>query len=142
MAIHFPTRHAFIWKFRTQRGIPLLIVPAHILSRHILKAILWSEYCWIMIRPKCIAKLIANDSNLKGNLTAGLLVGQDPGGKGQMMTIMIISAIVVMHKDTIRTSPPDILLTNYKMLDCLLTRPLDFQLWKDNAPDSLAEFVT
>ena len=34
-------------------------------------------------------------------------------------------------------SPPDILLTNYKMLDYLLVRPKDALLWKQNNPETL-----
>ena len=40
-----------------------------------------------------------------------------------------------------RASPPDILLTNYKMLDYLLMRAQDAGLWKDNAADTLRYLV-
>jgi len=47
----------------------------------------------------------------------------------------------VQQKDRLRQSPPDILLTNYKMLDYLLTRPQDARLWADNGPDTLKYLV-
>ena len=37
-----------------------------------------------------------------------------------------------------RKTPPDVLLTNYKMLDYLLLRPKDRQLWARNSPDDAA----
>ncbi|MEV7196850.1 DEAD/DEAH box helicase [Streptomyces sp. NPDC093510] len=46
-------------------------------------------------------------------------LGQDPGIK-RLMT----------DRDAIRANPPDILLTNYKMLDLLLQRIPDVPLWK------------
>jgi DEAD/DEAH box helicase domain-containing protein len=41
----------------------------------------------------------------------------------------------------LRLKPPDILLTNYKMLDYLLLRPRDYALWKDNKPETLRYIV-
>ncbi len=38
-------------------------------------------------------------------------------------------------------NPPDILLTNYRMLDFLLMRPQDKRLWQHNAPDVLKYLV-
>ncbi len=40
-----------------------------------------------------------------------------------------------------RRHPPDILLTNYKMLDYLLIRPRDRQLWEHNGPTTLRYVV-
>ncbi|TDQ39553.1 DEAD/DEAH box helicase [Thiopseudomonas denitrificans] len=39
---------------------------------------------------------------------------------------------VITDRDTLRKSPPDILLTNYKMLDILLMRPADQVIWQHN----------
>jgi len=89
-------------------------------------------------QAKRIAGLVASGENLKGNITAGLFVGQDPSGKGQMT---MTRDMVITHKDTMRTSPPDILLTNYKMLDYLLIRPGDFRLWRENSPETLKFLV-
>jgi len=48
---------------------------------------------------------------------------------------------IVTNKVTLRLKPPDILLTNYKMLDYLLVRVKDFPLWKQNGPESLRFLV-
>ena len=48
---------------------------------------------------------------------------------------------VVTDRETLRERPPDILLTNYKMLDYLLVRPFDFRLWRHNGPDTLRYLV-
>ena len=48
---------------------------------------------------------------------------------------------VITSKDILRQSPPDILLTNYKMLDYLLIRPKDQGLWVGNSPETLRYLV-
>ena len=50
-------------------------------------------------------------------------------------------ASLITDRDTLRQAPPDILLTNYKMLDYLLIRPADLPLWRDNGPETLKYFV-
>lgn len=45
------------------------------------------------------------------------------------------------NREAIRKNPPDILLTNYKMLDFLLMRPDDQPLWEGNGPDILRYLV-
>ena len=114
----------YCYQHRGERGIKAIIIyPMNALAND---------------QAKRIARLIAEGDRLKGNVTAGLFVGQDPKGKGQMM---MTDNMVITHKDTLRTSPPDILLTNYKMLDYLLIRPIDFPLWKNNAPETLRYLV-
>lgn len=44
-------------------------------------------------------------------------------------------------KPHFRLKPPDILLTNCKMLDYLLIRAKDFPLWKQNDPEALRFLV-
>lgn len=48
---------------------------------------------------------------------------------------------VITHKESMRQSPLDILLTNYKMLDYLLIRPDDLKLWRENGPETLRYLV-
>ncbi|MFB1486561.1 MULTISPECIES: DEAD/DEAH box helicase [unclassified Thiocapsa] len=48
---------------------------------------------------------------------------------------------VITDKDVLRDNPPDILLTNYKMLDFLLIRPRDQPLWRFNAPETLRYLI-
>jgi DEAD/DEAH box helicase domain-containing protein len=90
-----------------------------------------------------IAKSIEADPALKGKITAGLYVG----GKLENPDKVMGSKNVITDRKTMRLSPPDILLTNYKMLDYLLTRPKDKPLWaankpgKDNEPATLRFLV-
>lgn len=84
-----------------------------------------------------IARTVFDNPNLKGNVTAGLYVGQKES-KPQM--VMSREGIIT-NKDTLRLKPPDILLTNYKMLDYLLIRPKDFPLWQNNGPETLRYLV-
>ncbi len=44
---------------------------------------------------------------------------------------------VITDRHAMQSNPPDILLTNYKMLDYLLVRREDSTLWKDNSPNTL-----
>lgn len=73
------------------------------------------------------------------NLRVGLFVGGKSGAGG---TGMVMSeGGVITDRDTLRKSPPDILLTNYKMLDYLLIRPRDRHLWDKNSPTTLRYVV-
>lgn len=83
-----------------------------------------------------LAKLIHN-SKLKGHVTAGIYVGQREKDPSMLMT----ADRLISDKNTLRLSPPDILLTNYKMLDYLLIRPEDRQLWQHNNSDTLRFLV-
>ncbi|NCC60224.1 MAG: DEAD/DEAH box helicase [Verrucomicrobiae bacterium] len=83
------------------------------------------------------AKAIFNTPELRGKITVGLYVGQSEREPAKAMG----STKVITCKETMRLSPPDILLTNYKMLDYLLIRPTDAALWSGNAPESLRYLV-
>lgn len=74
-------------------------------------------------------------SKLQPKLSVGLFTGDD-GSQNRSMT----PEQVITHRDTLRENPPDILLTNYKMLDYLLLRPKDQRLWRYNSP-GLLRFV-
>jgi DEAD/DEAH box helicase domain-containing protein len=84
------------------------------------------------------AALVAQVPAFKG-LRVGLFVGgvSEPG-KGLVMT----PTSVITDRDALRKQPPDILLTNYKMLDYLLLRPADRQLWARNTPTTLRSLPT
>src|SRR5438034_7863259 len=84
------------------------------------------------------ARFIASTPAFHG-LRVGLFVGGNTGapGAGWQMT----SESVITDRDTMRRQPPDILLTNYKMLDYLLIRPRDRQLWDHNSPTTLRYVV-
>ena len=84
-----------------------------------------------------IAELIHDNPKLKGNVTAGMYVGGYEKGASRGMT----RERIVTDHEAMLESPPDILLTNYKMLDYLLVRPKDATLWKDNNPETLKYIV-
>jgi DEAD/DEAH box helicase domain-containing protein len=68
-------------------------------------------------------------------LRIGMYVGGD-GAHGSMS-----SGHVIDRKEILRRQPPDILLTNFKMLDFLLYRPDDDLLWRGTPPGTLRYLV-
>nr|WP_285623793.1 DEAD/DEAH box helicase [Kineosporia sp. NBRC 101677] len=70
-----------------------------------------------------------------GSVTAGLYTGQETAPRSRVSVEGLITDRAIM-----RESPPDILLTNYKMLDQLLLRADDANLWRLSA-DSLQYLV-
>ena len=66
-------------------------------------------------------------AGLTPQLTVGMFTG-DGGSDSRVMS----PEQVITNQDTLRDNPPDILLTNYKMLDFLLMRPKDQRLWRHN----------
>ena len=84
------------------------------------------------------AELVATVPAFK-NLRVGMYVGGHvaESGEGSRMT----PESVITDRDTMRKNPPDILLTNYKMLDYLMLRPKDRRLWEKNSPQTLRYVV-
>ena len=84
------------------------------------------------------AEVISNTPAFAG-MRVGLFVGgqKSATGDGMMMT----KDEVIYDQDILRNNPPDILLTNYKMLDYLLIRPKDRKLWVHNTPETLRYLV-
>ncbi|MBL4771894.1 MAG: DEAD/DEAH box helicase, partial [Planctomycetes bacterium] len=73
-----------------------------------------------------LAKVLWDDDRLKGVVTAGLYVG------GEATHPIADRDHLIDDRKVLRQSPPDILLTNYKMLDFMLMRPEDQVLWRGN----------
>ena len=67
-----------------------------------------------------LARAIHGDTRLRGRVTAGLYIGARGEDRRAMGEDRLID-----ERTTMRNTPPDILLTNYKMLDFLLLRPED-----------------
>ena len=84
-------------------------------------------------QSKRFAELIWKSPELRGNVKVGMYVG----GHEQNPNRMMGEDTVITDHETMLNTPPDILMTNYKMLDYLLVRPKDAALWKDNKPDAL-----
>ncbi len=87
-------------------------------------------------QAKRIAELVDSNPGLK---KAGIRVGMYVGGVEKTSAKMMMPDHVITDKETLLAAPPDILMTNYKMLDYLLVRPKDAELWKwnDGHPDVL-----
>ena len=84
-------------------------------------------------QAKRIAELIYNSPELRGNVTAGMYVG----GHEKIPSRVMGKEQIITDHETMLSKPPDILLTNYKMLDYLLVRPKDAALWQENNPETL-----
>ena len=87
-----------------------------------------------------IAQTIDRTPALRGKVTAGVFVGRDNQPQRSAHKTMGRDHVIT-DRDTLRERPPDVLLTNYKMLDYLLVRPYDFRLWRHNGPDTLRYLV-
>src|SRR5690606_16447769 len=87
-----------------------------------------------------LAKIIHGNDKLRGTVRAGLYIGESRGKKSAADKTMGAKTVIT-DRDTMQLDPPDILLTNYKMLDYLLLRPGDQAIWKHNQPKTLRFLV-
>ena len=109
----------YCYRHRGERGIKALIIyPMNALAND---------------QSKRIAKLIWDSPELRNNVSVGMYVG----GEGKNGSRFMSQDGVITDHETLLNNPPDILMTNYKMLDYLLVRPKDASLWKDNASETL-----
>ena len=109
----------YCYQHRGEKGIKALIIyPMNALATD---------------QAKRIADLIWNSPELRGKVTAGMYVG----GYTQNASRGMSEDMVITDHETMLNQAPDILMTNYKMLDYLLVRPKDAALWKENNPDTL-----
>jgi DEAD/DEAH box helicase domain-containing protein len=81
------------------------------------------------------AEAIHQEPRLRGKLRVGLFVG----GEGRYREMG--RDHVIDDHETLRADPPNLLLTNYRMLDFLLQRPKDARLWALNQPGTLRYLV-
>ena len=110
----------YCYRHRNEQGIKALIVyPMNALATD---------------QAERIAQLIYGNDKLRDNVTAGLYVGGLTWSEGVRV---MGERNVITDRDTMIENPPDILLTNYKMLDYLLMRPHDSRIWRSNNPDTL-----
>ncbi len=84
-----------------------------------------------------VARIVHGTPSLRGRVTAGLFIGQAVGSPRDRMG----AHAAITDRSAMRERPPDILLTNYKMLDYLMIRPRDRRLWRHNDPDTLRYLV-
>ena len=81
-------------------------------------------------QAKRLAETIWNDPRLKGKVTAGLFVGEGVDAKEYPRDMA--EDHIIENRDAILDTVPDILLTNFKMLDYGLMRQRFMSLWKGN----------
>lgn len=109
----------YCYQHRGERGIKALIIyPMNALATD---------------QAKRIAELIHGSDELRGNVTVGMYVG---GQEHTPARTMSEHGVITDH-ETMLNNAPDILMTNYKMLDYLLVRPKDALLWQDNDSETL-----
>ena len=83
-----------------------------------------------------IAALVAKTPALAG-LRVGIYADERPENPTDEMT----ATEVINSREALIRDPPDILLTNYKMLDYMLLRPEERDLWERNRPETLRYLV-
>lgn len=83
-----------------------------------------------------IASAISSIPSLTG-VRAGIYADKEPTNAAYELT----ADSIITHRETMRQNPPDVLLTNYKMLDYLLLRGQDKRLWQRNDPETLRFLV-
>ena len=92
-------------------------------------------------QAKRLAEAIYEDERLRGKITAGLFIGEGNGAKNKYPKTMD-EGHIIEHRDTILDAPPDIVLTNFKMLDYALMKHNFHSLWRHNLKDSsLLQFL-
>ncbi len=84
-------------------------------------------------QAKRLAKSIWEDERLKGKVTAGLFIGE--GREKKKFPAEMGADHIIENRETILAAPPDILLTNFKMLDYALMRNTYHSLWGHNLGD-------
>ena len=92
-------------------------------------------------QAKRLAETIWNDERLKGKVTAGLFVGEGTDPKDYPRDMG--KDHIIENRDAILDTVPDILLTNFKMLDYGLMRQRFSCLWRGNtdSEDKALKFI-
>jgi DEAD/DEAH box helicase domain-containing protein len=83
-----------------------------------------------------LASLVSKNPELSG-LRVGLYADERPTNPTDEMT----EVSVIDSRTALVQNPPDILLTNYKMLDYMLIRPDEREMWEQNGPETLRYLV-
>lgn len=113
----------YCYKHMGERGIKALIIyPMNALASD---------------QAERIAKLVWNSPELNHNMTVGMYVGGETKNACKVMD----ETHVITDHETLLNNPPDILLTNYKMLDYLMIHPRYSEIWKDNIDPDTLHFV-
>ncbi|MDD4777509.1 MAG: DEAD/DEAH box helicase [Fermentimonas sp.] len=87
-------------------------------------------------QAKRLAEVIHEDERLRGKIRAGLFIGESKTGQGISRNKVMEPDHIIEDRETILDSPPDILLTNFKMLDYALMKHNYNKLWRHNFNDT------
>lgn len=100
-------------------------------QRGIKALLLYPMNALVTDQERRIAKLLTDPETMAAGVGAGVWIGDDQSvaSRSAMTDSQLISDPGALMND-----PPDILLTNYKMLDRLLTTPSRQRLWAANTP--------
>lgn len=91
-------------------------------------------------QAKRLAEAIHADSRLRGKITAGLFIGE--GKEKKKFPTEMGEHNIIENRQTIVDNPPDIILTNFKMIDYALMRNTYHNLWSYNLEDpTLLQFL-
>lgn len=85
-------------------------------------------------QAKRLAEAIYEDNSIRGRITAGLFIGE--GKNANQYPKSMGPDHIIENRESILSSPPDILLTNFKMLDYGLMKSNYNDLWIGNYKDS------
>lgn len=120
---------------------PILDYCYHNLSRQGIKVIiLYPMNALATDQAKRLAEAIYEDERTKGKVTAGLFIGEGKDAVKYPKTMG--QDHIIENRESILASPPDILLTNFKMLDYGLMKSNYNDLWLGNYKDNtLLQFL-
>jgi len=91
-------------------------------------------------QAKRLAEAIYEDERIKGKVSAGLFIGEGKDAAKYPKTMG--AGHIIENRESILASPPDILLTNFKMLDYGLMKSNYNDLWLGNYKDNtLLQFL-
>lgn len=102
----------------------------HIGEKGIKVIILYPMNALATDQAKRLAELIYKNDRLRNKVTAGLFIGKGTDKK-EFRQVMAEDGIIE-NRDTIVNNPPDILLTNFKMLDYGIMKSENCTLWEYN----------
>lgn len=102
----------------------------HIGEKGIKVIILYPMNALATDQAKRLAEMIYADERLRDKVTAGLFIGKGTDKK-DFRQVMEPDGIIE-NRDTIVSNPPDILLTNFKMLDYGIMKSDNASLWQYN----------
>ncbi|GGK41323.1 MULTISPECIES: DEAD/DEAH box helicase [Flavobacteriaceae] len=106
----------YCFKHKNERGVKVIILyPMNALATD---------------QAKRLAEAIYEDDRLRGAITAGLFIGE--GKDKSKFPKNMGETHIIENRDEIIANPPDILLTNFKMLDYGLMRHNFHKLWSHN----------